>query len=663
MTWAPRSNRVFSGTQWKHRFGRSLQCAPFVFIAIMIATGGWSQIPSQFRNLPTDSNDYVCGGRAYPACTTWAMPPKPAVGAGYTDPTWGTTAYRLSVPSANTAGNVIPAYSRVQAWNSDGTLMTAVDMGTNGLDLYDATTVPPTPINRITTTDGSTTYPDAINSDALWAYTDPHRIYYVASSQSGHGTELRYVDVSACTPSNCALTPVIVHTFSCTTDATSKLGAGVPGNKIETGSGGQGGMFDNTDTYFSFTCDHINGTGRHEIDFVRYNRQTDTVTYQQKWYKLCPGQTPQGCAAWWANNGSDASMIRMNQHPDHHYITVLWQASDSTAYSGKATGTPTHVNLTGNILTVTVPNTFQVGTEAKFLSLSAATYLNGQFVIITSASSTQFTANFTHVNDDQTIVSGSVSGMVCKSDSKWVRSCGVEVFDDNYNFLGPTSPWLSHQDVGFDVNNVPVYVEMNTYRGTNVDYRSVQITDLTTLDPTKITSKRVLWPCSYSYLPGCDTGTSLYDKRQGHISMQGSGGPLKGYALISTFSQAGPKEGLAINYPVPPGTSLGTGVTSAGPATVTPGSMAQIGVGVSSIIGFGTSDAEVVTWTATTSTTATATFAKTHLATEAVDCLSCGDTGFAAMELVALKIDTTAADNSNAAFWRIGRTHGIRDGD
>jgi hypothetical protein len=43
--------------------------------------------------------------------------------------------------------------------------------------------------------------------------------------------------------------------------------------------------------------------------------------------------------------------------------------------------------------------------------------------------------------------------------------------------------------------------------------------------------------------------------------------------------------------------------------------------------------------------------------------VSCGDTGFAAMENIAVKIDTKAADNSSAIFYRIGRAMSIRDAD
>ena len=121
---------------------------------------------------------------------------------------------------------------------------------------------------------------------------------------------------------------------------------------------------------------------------------------------------------------------------------------------------------------------------------------------------------------------------------------------------------------------------------------------------------------------------------------------------------AGPVIGFPPSYPPP--TTLGTAVTAPGTVTVTPASMSRIGAGVVSTVDTG-ANMESVTWTAVTPTTATATFQKAHASTAAVNCLSCGETGFGAMENFAVKIDTTAPDNSNAVFWRIGRTMAIRD--
>lgn len=542
----------------------------FAFIALNSVLSA-AQVPSQFTGLLTTSTDYTCVG-AVP-CPTWPMPAMPPAGGKYTDPTWGTTTYRLDVPSANSSGAAIPTYNRVQAWNSDGTkLILTESPGQAYVDLYDATTTPPTPINRITTTDG--TYVDSYNADALWAFTDPNRIYYVPWASQEHGLELRYVDVSSCTKFNCELKPVAVHKFSCEADSTSSLGAGTPGTVIETGSGAQGGMFDSTDRFFSFTCDKVTGRGRTEIDFIRYDRKLDKVTTQEKWYTVCPGGVPAGCKV--NSIFGDTNIIRMNQHPDADYITVGWQC---------------------------------------------ASY-----------------------------------------DKDWTRGCGTEVFGPNYNFLGPASAGNFHQDNGFDVNGVPVWVGHTSRRLDVKDERAITITNLTTLSKTAVTSKRILLPCNYSRTSGCDAGTALSAKLDAsHISMTGSWGATPGYALYSTMTLAGAYYAYQVDIPKP--TTLGTAVPSPGSHTVSPASMSNIGEGVISVIDWKSPNVESVKWTSVGLDTATATFRKTHPATAPVSCLSCGDTGFAAMENIAVKIDTKAPDGSPAIFYRIGRAMSIRDAD
>jgi hypothetical protein len=540
-----------------------------VFILGARITNAQEPTPSQFTNLLTDQNDYTCGGLQ--PCATWPMPQLLGPGGSYTDPTWGTTTYRLAVTPANTSAQVIPTYSRVQSWNADNTLMFMTDLSGDALDLYDATTTPPTPINRITTDLGTGIYPDSIDGDALWGNTsaDKNLIFFQGGSGTPYGLSLMYVDVSACNPSNCRLHVNVIHTFSCSADAlTGDIPAGTLGNKIETGSGAQGGMFDKTDRYFSFTCDKVDGVGRHEIDLIHYDRQADAVTTQEKWYNACPGQTPTGCAVW-SKSGLRHNLIRMNQHPESNYITVIWQCG--------------------------------------------------------------------------------------ARDSTWTRGCGTELFDPSFNFLGVISPYDGHQDVGYDVNGIPVWVGVASFRNDMSDERAISITDLTKVSQTKQTYKRIILPCSYSRQANC-TGTYRGAKAgASHISM--TAWDLPGYGLFSTMMMAGPQIGLLPNYPA--GTTLGT-VVIPGTATVTPTSMSQIGAGVVSMVDSG-ANAEAVTWTGVTGTAATATFTKTHASNASVTCLSCGDTGWASMENVALKIDSTAADGSSAQFWRIGRTMALRD--
>lgn len=56
------------------------------------------------------------------------------------------------------------------------------------------------------------------------------------------------------------------------------------------------------------------------------------------------------------------------------------------------------VSITSNVVTVTQGNSFYNGQHLTFAALGNATFLNGASVVVTSASSTQFTASFTHAN-------------------------------------------------------------------------------------------------------------------------------------------------------------------------------------------------------------------------------------------------------------------------
>jgi hypothetical protein len=287
-------------------------------------------VPSQFSSLLTTTTDYTCAGVADPTCATWPMPANPGKGNSYSDPLFGTTTWELPVGAANTYGDVLPIYSRVQGFNSDNTLlMVSEDGGPPYMDLYNATTTPPTFINRITTSDGTSL--NSWGGDANWAFTNRTRIYYIPfDDYAGSPTpsmQLRYVDVSTCTTSSCVLTPTVVHTFSCTADsyAPSPITSGTACNQIETGWGAQGGMGDNTDDNFSFHGDVVNESGQAIIDWIHYTVSTNT-TFQEKWYGVCTGGVPSGCLAYSQPSGTQGyNMLRMNQHPDKRYITILWQ--------------------------------------------------------------------------------------------------------------------------------------------------------------------------------------------------------------------------------------------------------------------------------------------------------------------------------------------------
>jgi hypothetical protein len=469
----------------------------------------------------------------------------------------------------------------MQSFNSNNTLLLMNE--TNGVstpDLYDATTTPPTPINRITTTDGS--FINSSAGDAVWSNTNPTRIYYIPWGENvygGAGLQLRYVDVSGCTKSSCVVTPVTVHTFSCTADsyAPSPITPGTPCNVIESSyTGQQGGMSDLTDTYFSFSGDICNGNGCAEVDLFRYDLATDTVTTQEKWYKVCSGGVPSGCGVWSSYGRQGYAMFRMTQHPDSNYIAIVWLCQTIS------------------------PTTPQVG-------------------------------------------------------------CGTSAYGPTYNFLGFISLLNDHQDMGFDVNGVPVWVGTSGDEYNVAASWSLEVTDLTKLSTSAITSKEIELPCSTAYAGSpCPSGQNL-QARFYHVSMTGTWGSVPGYALYSSGTQAGAYNGWNVDMPI--ATTLGTAVSSPGVATVTPGTMANIGVGTQQLIDHGGANVETVTVTAVTKSTFTATFAKTHTATALVSNLTVGDAGPYAVENIAVKIDTTAANGSTAQVWRLGRVMSIRDAD
>ena len=599
--------------------------------------------PSQFAGLMTNATDLTCGGTAYPACSTWPMPANPGMGGSYFDPTWGTTTWELPVGSANTYGHVVSTYARVQAFSSDNKYLFMTEGGnTNAyawLDLYDATTTPPTFINRITTSDGTAI--NAYNGDANWAFTVPTRIYYVPWT-GAHGLELRYVDVTGCTTSSCSLTPTLVHTFSCTSDSYFPNGAGVAGNLIETGSGGQGGMFDSTDTYFSFSCDYYNGD-RGEIDLIKYNRSTDTVTTQEKWYQVCTGNVPSGCYVWaHSQNGTPGwNMYRFNQHPDYHYVTMGWQCATLTNADWQVGcgvgGYGPSWNFLGPIsvgdwhsdagfdingVPVWVGYTTALGTDADWYSLEVTN-----------------------------LATLSTSGITSK---QLQLPC-------TYAYVGtpcPTAPFLGSKVNGSHISmtgtwgSVPGYALFSTMTmaGKNGGY-SVDFPLATTL------------------------GTAVASAGTATVSP----------ASMSTIG-AGTQQTVdwVSTYVYSP-TNLGSGVQTATPYDmigITVGQTLTVGsqtVTVSSITSstftatFGSSqtcpcytfspNSETITVSSVTPTTFTATFAHPHAANAAVANLTVGDTGPYAMENIAVKIDTTAASGSTATVYRLGRAMSIRDTD
>jgi hypothetical protein len=685
---------------------RKLSFIPILFCAAHLG----AQVPSQFSGLPTTTTDYTCAGVV--PCSTLPMPTIPSPGGSYSDPTFGTTIYRMIAPPSRAIHTI---GSEVQHWNSNGTRFFIMDStDANRMDLYDATTypLPPTYINQILASDG--TYVSGESCDALWSNTNPNIIYYVpcfASIASGYGLQLRYIDVSSCTTGSCTLTPTTVQSFSCVSDANTS------------------GYWHSGASYAAITGFSISGG---TVTFT-----TPTYTTSATW----SGSTNVVTVA-------SATNLQLNQQfsatnvPSGTYILGISGLSVTLSQYTTGSGAGATVTLT--------QNTLQNGQKTYISGLSVGTYLNGQTLIVSNSTSAGFQASFSHTDVGATVDSGSAGtfgtqiesggggggGLFDSTDNYfrfscdytggggqrdeidlvsyeqspsttlaqtkwynfcpgntptgcagyfgtsypgfsmyrmhqhpdyhynaltwqnsannnvWVRGTGTECVSPTLAFCGVMSAGDNHQDLGYDINGVPVAVQI----GGNVasfqqDQRAIEVTDLTHISTTVVTTNLILLPCTYSWTgPGCESGTPLQARgAYAHISMNGSqisGAPAQGYALVSTLSLIGYAAPYNVDFPA--GTTLGTAVSSPGSVTVTPGSMSQIGVGVVSTIDYGTANAESVTWASVTPTTATATFTKTHPSSAPVTCWSCGDTGWAANENDLVQIDTVAAAQAAA---------------
>jgi hypothetical protein len=624
-----------------------------------------AQAPPQFKGLLTTTTDYTCAGVV--PCPTWPMPAMPAAGGSYFDPTWGTTTYRLAIPSANPA-QAITTYSRVQAWNSNNTLMFLSETGAPYMDLYDATQTPPAPINRITISDGTLLF--AGSGDAYWANTNPTRIYYIPFGGSGGtGLQLRYVDVSACTTSKCTLTPKTVHTFSCASDKY------FPGMDIASWS--------------------ITTTG-----------STSVVTFYTGPYNentLTAGQTVQiyGLTAGSFMNGQTLTVSATGLVPGINgkfeaTLTGTFSAGGNTADNGIAGlagvagnaiesgsgGQGGFFDATDTYFSFTCDNTGGNGraeidwiryrkdadtvtTQKKWYTVCPGGVPAGCPVWGGAGADAPSKEGINMIRMNQHPNQAYIQVLwQCGTAPPWTRGCGTEYYSPTYTLLGPVNAYNGHNDHGYDVNGKPVYVGVNGTSGKNADSYSVTISDLTALSPSAVVSKNIYLPCSYAYggaNPCTFSAPTLYGRVNGtHVSMTGTWGSTPGYALYSTMVLAG-TDGGPPELPAP--TTLGTAVSSPGVATVTPGSMRTIGVGTEQLIDWGSANAESVTVTAVTVSTFTATFTKTHPSSASVHNLSAGDTHFGSLENFFIKIDTNAPNGSAAQIWRVGRTMSIRDGD
>ena len=102
---------------------------------------------------------------------------------------------------------------------------------------------------------------------------------------------------------------------------------------------------------------------------------------------------------------------------------------------GPWAGTVTNIALTSNVVTVTVANGFTTsgpGSNILMSGLTTATYLNKQNLTVSTASSTQFTAAFTHADDPT------------HADTGTARAVGVKMYSIGGNWTNTqTNPLFS----------------------------------------------------------------------------------------------------------------------------------------------------------------------------------------------------------------------------
>lgn len=254
-------------------------------------------IPAQFAKLRSDSFDYTCGGAT--PCTTWPSPPMPNWGGTYTDPTWGTTTQRVNLhqcivdathTSACSTRNIMPDYSKQQAWNVDGAKMLLLD-DMAWYHVYDASTLKD--LGRISDAKGL-----CCDHDVRWSNSEANIIYYVT------GLSLMSYNVSTHALNT-------VHTFSCSdgTHTGTKFGNGDEGNPS------------NDDRYWAGVCSYYDGAYFATISAITYDRVTDTVLANIPAAQLCGG----ACIGF-----SKSDLINwVGMSPSGKYTIVQWNKSSN----------------------------------------------------------------------------------------------------------------------------------------------------------------------------------------------------------------------------------------------------------------------------------------------------------------------------------------------
>ncbi len=227
-------------------------------------SSAFGSVPPQFANLIDDGIDYTLNS------TTWPSPAMPDWGASYIDPVWKTTIKRVGKPSDCASGcdtntlNMMPAYSKHQSWNADGSKYLLMD-GKAWLHLYDSATNQD--LGRISNVKGLVS-----DSNWRWSNVDPDLVYF------WYGMTLKTYRISTKQVKD-------LHTFVCDDGK---------GNACTAMTDGGEGNFSNDDRYFAFIAQYyhfnsgVTGPGSFwQLYAYVYDIKNDVVVSKKSVQEMC----------------------------------------------------------------------------------------------------------------------------------------------------------------------------------------------------------------------------------------------------------------------------------------------------------------------------------------------------------------------------------------
>jgi hypothetical protein len=377
----------------------------------------------------------------------------PTFGGSYTDPTWGTTTYKVPLPTDCPVTTPNPSgicaqntrgwtndYTKVVSWSGDGHFYMMMD-NSAWLYLYDASSGPPYTFLRRINTGTLSVNPDASAGQGL--YGDPsdwnfsnvagsHTLYWLGTpSATGNRTQLKSID-----PSNWSAGATIIRDFA--TEVTALGG--------DTISMEREGNFSDDDNIWSFNVKLISsGTGK---GIIRWNRSTNTaVTKSFAAGGLCGASAcPAGNANW------------VGTSPSGKYTIVQWNNAGHGAAWTRGTGTEIYEGTT---------LAFDGIADASNGHGDVGYDVNGVEVYVSQPDdiwdTDLFTVQLVNLANIQTTVPTCSSGVNCNSGHLPIAGARTVYFPCTYNYIGCT---LS----GPNFRDKDVLISMRATQGTGMGY-------------------------------------------------------------------------------------------------------------------------------------------------------------------------------------------------